>query len=91
MQATASWFRSDPRRLCVVGVWFSLLGLAVTVGALLAGDSLLGLLAGAFLSATGSWAKVAGRDLFRRNRAARLRASFGSRARTQHLPISPAG
>jgi hypothetical protein len=89
VHATASWFQSDPRRLCVLGVWLSLGGLAATLASLATGVPLHGLLAGILLSATGCWAKASGRDLFRRQRVARARAAAASRPRTPRLPASP--
>jgi hypothetical protein len=89
VHAASSWFRSDPRRICVVGVWLSLAGLAVTVAALVTGLDVAGLLAGIVLTACGSWAKVAGRDQFRRNRLSRARAATASRTLAAHVRATP--
>jgi hypothetical protein len=88
MHAAASWFLSDPRRLCVLGVWLSLTGLVVTGASLASGLPLPGLVAGILLSASGCWAKVAGRDRFRRHRIARSRAIAAACPAGRTLPAS---
>jgi hypothetical protein len=85
---TTIWFLSDPRRLCVLGIWLSLAGLVVTLSSLASDVAIAGLLAGVLLSAAGCWAKVAGRDRFRRGRVVRARASQ-SLPRAQRRSASP--
>jgi hypothetical protein len=65
------WFLSDPRRLCVLGVWLNLLGCAVLFYALVGGAPVGQMLAGIALTATAALCKVAGRDRFRLQRLQR--------------------
>ena len=73
MQQLIHWFRTDPRRLCVLGVWLNLLGLAVLAYALLGGAPAAPMMAGLALTATAALCKVAGRDRFKLQRLQRLR------------------
>ncbi|MBA2960907.1 MULTISPECIES: hypothetical protein [Ramlibacter] len=79
MLAFTHWLRTDPRRLCVVGVWLSLAGVATTFTSLTSGQPLAGLATGLLLTAIGSWTKAAGRDLFRRDRTLRRCAALHPR------------
>lgn len=72
MQQLIHWFlESDPRRLCVLGVWLNLLGCAVLFHALLGGAPVAQTLGGIALTATAAFCKVAGRDRFRLQRLPR--------------------
>ncbi len=73
VQQLIHWFRTDPRRLCVLGVWLNLLGLAVLAYALLGGAPAAPMMAGIALTATAALCKVAGRDRFKLQRLQRLR------------------
>ena len=73
VQQLIHWFRTDPRRLCVLGVWLHLLGVAVLFYALLGGAPVGPVMAGIALTATAALCKVAGRDRFRLQRVQRLR------------------
>ena len=73
VQQLIHWFRTDPRRLCVLGVWLNLLGCAVLFYALLAGAPVGQVLAGIALTASAALCKVTGRDRFRLQRLQRLR------------------
>ena len=65
------WFRSDPRRLCALGVWLNLLGCGVTFHALANGAPTGQLLAGIAFSTTAALCKLRGRDRFRLQRLRR--------------------
>jgi len=67
------WFQSDPRRLCVLGVWLNLLGVAVLFYAVLSGAPAAQMLAGIALTATAALCKVTGRDRFKLQRVQRSR------------------
>lgn len=68
------WFKSDPRRLCVLGVWLNLLGCALLAHALLLGGTSAGqMLAGIALTASAALCKVTGRDRFKLQRLQRSR------------------
>lgn len=70
MHTVVTWFLSDPRRLCVVGVWVNLAAFAVSLFALLQAD--LGVAAGALLLFIGAaLAKASGLQRFKHHRAAR--------------------
>lgn len=73
MQQLIHWFRTDPRRLCVLGVWLNLLGVAVLLHALLGGAPAGQMLAGIALTASAALCKVAGRDRFKLQRLQRSR------------------
>ena len=73
VQQLIHWFQTDPRRLCVLGVWLNLLGCAVLFYALLGGGAVGPVMAGIALTATAALCKVAGRDRFKLQRLQRLR------------------
>jgi len=73
VQQLIHWFQTDPRRLCVLGVWLNLLGCAVLFYALLGGAPVGPVMAGIALTATAALCKVAGRDRFKLQRLQRLR------------------
>lgn len=73
VQQLIHWFRTDPRRLCVLGVWVNLLGCAVLVHALLGGAPADEMLAGIALTASAALCKVSGRDRFKLQRLQRSR------------------
>jgi hypothetical protein len=67
------WFLADPRRLCVLGVWLYLVGIATLFLSLIDGMALPGLTGGFLLAWCGGWAKETGREKFRRHRLGALR------------------
>ena len=73
VQQLIHWFRTDPRRLCVLGVWLNLLGCAVLFYALLGGAPVGQVLLGIALTASAALCKVTGRDRFRLQRLRRFR------------------
>ncbi len=66
-------FDADPRRLCVLGVWLHLLGVAVLLHALLGDRPAPQVLAGIALTASAALCKVTGRDRFKLQRLERSR------------------
>jgi len=76
----SQWFLADARRLCVVGVWLHLAGLALLLLSFVNGVMPAGLVLGLLLAASGGWAKEAGREHFRRHRLRRLPAEAASEA-----------
>jgi hypothetical protein len=73
VQQLIHWFRTDPRRLCVMGVWLNLLGVAILFQALLDGAPPGQVLAGIAFTASAALCKVAGRDRFKLQRLQRPR------------------
>ena len=73
VQQLIHWFQIDPRRLCVLGVWLNLLGVALLFFAVLSGAPVGQMLAGIALTAAAALCKVAGRDRFRLQRVQRSR------------------
>lgn len=73
MQQLIHWFRTDPRRLCVLGVWLNLLGVAVLFSAVLSGAPVGPTLVGLALTASAALCKVTGRDRFKLQRIQRPR------------------
>jgi hypothetical protein len=69
------WFLADARRICVLGVWLHLAGIAVLFLSFVGGMAPLGLVAGLLLAACGGWAKEAGREHFRRHRLRRVQSA----------------
>jgi len=74
------WFLADARRLCTLGVWLHLAGLAVLLLSFVNGAMPVGLVLGLLLVACGGWAKEAGREHFRRHRLKRLPAEAAAEA-----------
>ena len=62
------WFLGDPRRLCVLGVWLYVVGIATLFVSLITGMAPTGLIGGFLLAWCGGWAKESGREIFRRHR-----------------------
>lgn len=75
MTKLSAWFKADPRRICVLGVWLYLGGCSINFVVLATSASAPGLLAGIVLTVAGARAKVLGRDLFKRQRSSGRRAS----------------
>ena len=80
MTACATWFRADPRRLCVLGVWLHVAGVATLFTALLTGPSAPALLAGISLILLSGRTKAAGVEQFRAKRLLRRRPALAATA-----------
>jgi len=74
----SSWFNTDPRRICVLGVWLDLAGCSICFLSIATSAPATGLLTGVFLMLAGAKAKVLGRDRFKRQRLGCRRQGSGA-------------